>query len=99
MKALILGIKVYTLKFSYCFDIHLAYLILSHTDNFSQTLQGTLMTAIDVQVVSRAFVTTLESIRSENEFNLLWNKLKQFAEKHKIDEAHLPRRKTSLIVI
>ena len=38
-------------------------------------------------------VTTLESVRSENEFNLFWNNVKQFAEKHKIDEPHLPRRK------
>ena len=38
-------------------------------------------------------VFTPELIRSENEFNLLGNKLKQFAEKHKIDEPHLPRRK------
>ena len=51
------------------------------------------MTAVDVQVVSRTCVTTLESIRSENEFNLFWKKVKQFAEKHKIDEPHLPRRK------
>ena len=93
MKARIRGIKVYTFKFSYCFGMHLAYLILSHTDSLSQTLQGTQMTAVDVQVVSRACVTTIESIRSENEFNLFWSKVKQFAEKHKIDEPHLPHRK------
>ena len=70
MKARIHGIKVYTLKFSYWFCIHLAHLMLFHTDNLSQTLQGTQMTAVDAQVVSCACVTTLESIRSENEFNL-----------------------------
>ena len=51
------------------------------------------MTAVDAQVVSLTCATTLESIRSENEFNLFWKKVKQFAEKHKIDEPHLPRRK------
>ena len=91
MKARIRGINVYTLKLSYCFGIHFAHLILSHTDNLSQTLQGTQMTAVDDQHVSRACATNLESIRSENEFNLFWNKIKQFAEKHKIDEPHLPR--------
>ena len=54
------------------------------------------MTAVDAQVVPRACVNTLESIRSENEFSLFWNKVKQFAEKHKIDELHLPRRKNIL---
>ena len=93
MKARIRGIKVYTLKFFYCCGIYLAHLILSHIDNLSQTLQGTQMTAVDAQVVPRACVTTLESIRSENEFNLFWKKVKQFAEKHKIGELHLPRRK------
>ena len=35
MKARILSIKVYTVKFSYCFGIHLTHLILSHTNNLS----------------------------------------------------------------
>ena len=47
MKELIRDIKVYTLKFSYCFGIHLAHVILSHTDDLSQTLQGTQTTAVD----------------------------------------------------
>ena len=93
MKRRIRGIKVYTLKFSYCFGMHLAHLILSHTDNLSQILQGTQMTAVDAQVVSRACVATLDSIRSENKFNLFRNKVKQFAERHKVDEPHLLRRK------
>ena len=43
------------------------------------------MTAVNAQVVSSACVTTFESIRSENEFNLFWNNVKQFAENHKMD--------------
>ena len=57
------------------------------------------MTAVDAQVVSRARVTTLKLLRSDNEFNLFWNKVKQFAEKRKVNDPHLPRRKISLIVI
>ena len=51
------------------------------------------MTAVNAQLVSRACVTTLKSIRSENEFNFFWNKVKRFAEKHKNHEPHLPHRK------
>ena len=51
------------------------------------------MTAVDAQVVSRACVTTLKSIRSENEFNLFWNKVKEFSEKHKIDEPNFSQKK------
>ena len=90
MKARIRGIKAYTLKFSYFVGIHLAHLILFHTKNLSQTLHGTLMTAVDAQVVPRTCVIAVKSIRFENEFNLFWNKGKQFAEKHKIDEPFFP---------
>ena len=79
------------------------FLLLWHTftslDSFSyqqsqgQTLQGIQMAAVNAQVFYCACVTTLESIRFEDEFNLFWNKVKQFAEKHKIDEPHLLRRK------
>ena len=95
------GIKVCPLKFSCCFSIHLVHLILSHTNSLSQTLQVTQMTAVDAQVVFRACVTTLKSIRSENEFNLFWNKVKEFSEKHKIDEPHFSQKekKKSPIVI
>ena len=93
MKASIRGIKVYTLKLSYSFGIHLAHLVLSHTDSLSQALQGTQMTAVDAQDVSRACVTTLEPIHSENELNLFWNKAKHLVEKQKTDEPHFPRRK------
>ena len=55
------------------------------------------MTAVDAQVVSRACVTTLKSIRSENEFNLFWNKVKEFSEKHKIDEPHFSQKKKKKI--
>ena len=79
MKARIRGIKVYTLKFSYGIGVHLTHWILSHTNNLSQTLQGTMMTAVHGQVVSCACVTTLKSVRIENELNLFWNKVKQFA--------------------
>ena len=99
MKPRIREIKVYTIKFSYYFGIYLAQLIFSYTNNLSQTLQATWITAVDAQVVSRACVTTLESIYSENEFNLFWNKVKQFAEKHKTMSHICPIEKTSLIII
>ena len=76
MKSRIRGIKVNILKFSYCFGIHLTHLILSHTNNLSQTLQGAQKTAVDAKVVSRACVTTIELVCSGNEFNLLWSKVK-----------------------
>ena len=97
MKGRIQGIKVHILKFSYCFGIHLAHMVLAHTDNLNQMLQGTQMTAIDAQVISRACVTTLQSLRSEDEFNLFWAKVKQFATAHNVDAPSLPRRRNAPI--
>ena len=97
MKGRVQGIKVHSLKFSYCFGIHLAHMVLAHTDNLNQTLQGTQMTAIDAQVISRACVTTLQSLRSEDEFNLFWAKVKQFATVHNIYAPRLPRRRNAPI--
>ena len=97
MKGRIQGIKVHSLKFLYCFGIHLAHMILAHTDNLNQTLQGTQMMAIDAQVISRACITTLQSLRSEDEFNLFWAKVKQFATAHNVDAPSLPRRRNAPI--
>lgn len=97
MKGRIQGIKVHSLKFSYCFGIHLAYMVLAHTDNLNQTLQGTQMTAVDAQVISRACVTTLQSLRSEDEFNLFWAKVNQFVTKHNVEAPCLPRRRNPSI--
>ena len=66
IKARLRGIQVYTLKFSYCFGIHLAHLMLSHTDNLSQTLQSTQVTAVDAQVVSRACVLSNQFVLKMN---------------------------------
>ena len=78
------------------------FLLLQHTfsslDSFSyqqsqSNITGYSDDSIDAQVLSRACVTTLKSIRSENEFNLFWNKVKEFSEKHKIDEPHFSKKK------
>ena len=82
MKAQIRGVKVYSKKFSYCFSIHLAQLILGHTDNLNKTLQNTQMSAIDVQIISRATVKTLESMRNDENYGMFWAKVTKFAEDH-----------------
>ncbi len=53
LKAKVKGIQVKTLKFSFCFGIHLAELILAHTDNQGCTLQATQMTAVDGQKIAQ----------------------------------------------
>ena len=97
LKARILGIKVHTKTFSYIFGIHLAEMILAHTDNLNITLQSTQLTAVDAQVVARATVKILESIRSEQDFELFWAKLNKLVDDHKSEEPKLPRMKKATI--
>ena len=84
-------VQVHTETFAYCFGVHLAETILTHTDNLNKTLQSTQMTAVDAQVVARATVKTLESIRSEAHFKLFWAKLIKFISDHNRDEPKLQR--------
>ena len=97
MKGRIQGIKVHSRKFSFCFGIHLAEMILAHTDNLNRTLQGAQMTANDAQAISRACVATLQSLRDKKSFDLFWAKINTFANKHDIEQPQLQRRRKPTI--
>ena len=91
MKTRIRGISSYSKTFSYCFGIHLAATILNNSDNLSKTLQATQLSAVDAQRIARNTISTLESIRSDQNFNLFYEKAKKFACDHDVDEPSLPR--------
>ena len=93
MKARIRGVSAHTRQFSYCFGIHLAETLLRITDNLSQTLQSTQHTAIDAQKNARDSVSTLQSIRSDEHFQMFYSKVKSFAEAHDASSPTLPRKR------
>ena len=90
MKARIRGISSCSKTFLYCFGIHLAATILNNSDNLSKTLQATQLSTVDAQRIACNTVNTLESIRSDQKFNLFYEKVKKFARDHDIDEPSLP---------
>ena len=90
MKARTLGISSYSKTFSYCFGIHLATTILNNSDNLYKTLQATQLSSIDAQRITRNTVSTLEFIRSDQNFKLFYKKVKKFAHDHDVDEPSLP---------
>ena len=90
MKARIRGISSYSKTFLYCFGIHLAATILNNSDNLSKTLQATQLSTVDAQRIACNTVNTLESIRSDQKFNLFYEKVKKFAHDHDVDEPSLP---------
>ena len=99
MKARICGISSYSKTFSYCFGIHLAATILSNSDSLRKTLQTTQLSAIDAQRIPRNTVSTLECTRSDQNFNLLYEKVKTFAHDHDVDEPSLPRKRKPRMII
>ena len=93
MKARIRGYSSYSKTFSYCFGIHLAATILNNSDNLSKTLQATQLSAVDAQRIVRNTASTLESIHSDQNFNLFYEKVKKFVQDHDVDKPSLPRKR------
>ena len=92
MKARTRGISSYSKTYPYCFGIHLAAAILNNSDNLSKTLQSTQLLAVDTQMIARNAVSTLESLCSDQNFKLLYKKVKKFAHHHDVNEPSLPRK-------
>ena len=99
MKARIRGISSYSKTFSYCFGLHPAATILNNSDNLSKTLQATQLSAVDTQRIARNTLSTLESVRSDQNFNLFYEKVKKFAHDHDVDEPSLPRKRKTRMTI
>ena len=64
-KARIRGVLTHMRNFDFFFGTVLGYLILSHSDNFSHTLQGTDISASEGQNVAKMTVKVLESLRTD----------------------------------
>ena len=99
MKARIRGISSYSKILSYCFGIHLAASTLINSDNLSKTLQATKLSAVDAQRIARNTVSTLESIRYDQNFNLFYEKVKKFARDHNVNEPLVPRKRKPRMTI
>ena len=67
IKSRIIGMEYQFQKFSFLFGVHLAELILKHTDNLSRTLQATSMSASEGSAVAVMTVSTLQTLRNEEQ--------------------------------
>jgi len=80
-------------KFDFLFGVALGQLVLGHSDNLSKTLQKKTCSAAEGQEVAQMVIKTLQSIRTEQAFDLFWTKLAKLSETLDIDEAQLPRQR------
>ena len=78
-------------SFQYFFGIKLGGIIFGHCDNLSRTLQHTELLAAEGQSIAALTVSTLQSICTDEMFNLFWSKLEVESKEIDIDEPQLPR--------
>jgi hypothetical protein len=89
----IAGVQFQMTTFNYLFGTTLGELILKHTDNLSKTLQNPKLTAADAHSVAELTCSTLEQIRSDESFDLFWEKLMLMQEKLDVSLPTLPRKR------
>ena len=81
-------------SFPFYFGCTLGAFILKHTDNLSQALQGSSMSAAQGQQVAEEVCMTLSRDRSEAAFDLFWTRLlKRKSEVDAVAEPQLPRKR------
>ena len=79
--------------FSFVYGAMLGEMILRHADSLSSTLQHQSMSAAEGQQVALMTVQTMNSIRTEESFDLFWVKVNRFIEDHDISKPELPRQR------
>ena len=73
-----------------CFGIHLAHLILGHSDNLSRALQSAKLSANEAQEKARCTVMVRRSLRTEDNFKFFYETVTNFAKQHDAGQASLP---------
>lgn len=87
-KSQFIGVLCQMRSFQYYFGVKLGQLIFGHCDNLSCTLQHKDLSAVEGQSVA---VTTLQSICTDEMFDLFWEKIQKECKKIDVEEAKLPR--------
>ena len=79
--------------FQYLYGIMLSEMILRHMDNLSRTLQHKFLSAEKGQQVAKMTVDTITSLRNDDAFDLMWEKVSRKARSLEVSEPQLRRRR------
>lgn len=95
VKSRLIGVSAQMKTFNFLFGILLGELILKYSDNLSRTLQNVNISAAEGQEVAALTLSTLRSIRSDEMFDLFWEKTQRLREANgvDVDPPVLPRRR------
>ena len=83
-------------KFDFLFGLELAETVLRISDNLSKTLQHKEYSAAEGQEISSLTVKTLESIRNESSFDMLWDKIELRRQALEVDPPVIGRKRKDI---
>ena len=92
-KARVNGVQSQTQSFDYFFGLRLGTLLLRHSDNLSISLQAEDLCAAQAQPIAKNTASTLEKMRTDQNFDLFWTDVNSKAEALDVDEPTLSRRR------
>ena len=75
------------------FGLHLCKKILLIADNLSKTLQEQTLSAAEGQEIARLIITTLKGMRSSGAFDLFFELVERFHDKHGVSKPSLSRKR------
>ena len=93
MKSRINGVESQMQSFKFLFGLILSELILRHTDKLSQTLQQHKLSTVEGHGVAMLTVKTIGGLRTDDNFDLLWEKVEKARDQLDVDEPQLGRRR------
>ena len=80
-------------KFGYFYGSMLGDLILKHANNVSSTLQHKHLSAAEGQKIAMITVQTMESLQTDEMYDLFWDKVTQRASSLGVYDPRLPHRR------
>ena len=92
IKGRIIGVKSQMNTFNYFYGVTTLQLVLRHIDNLSKTLQKSSLTFCQGKEIADLTLQTINSLRSESEFELLCQKTVQQAEVLQVAQPSLPHK-------
>lgn len=93
MRSKIHGVSMHMKSFDFFFGLMLGEFILKHSDNLNKTLQSRNMSAAEAQKIAEMIVSTLQSVRNAEIFELFWTKMTKVASDIDVNDPVLPRQR------
>ena len=94
LKARLTGVLFQMKTFDFFFGLKLAYGILQHTDNLAKALQKSDLSAAEGYHMAKATTSTLEFLKTDENFLSFWSEVKENGEKNDIEEPTLGRKRS-----